>query len=77
MDSGEDAGANPLALLFEPGQEQNRKLACPPEQFVFATGGFNATTLTFDPKADTVRAVFINSADGKTTYDEALAFGGS
>jgi alkaline phosphatase D len=72
---GPAGNGNPLALLLEPGQEQNRKLAFPPEQFLFATGGYNATTLTFDPKADTVRAVFINSADGKTTYDGTLTFG--
>ncbi len=72
---GPAGNGNPLSLLLEPGQEQNRKSAFPPEQFLFATGGYNATTLTFDPKADTVRAVFINSADQQTTYDGTLTFG--
>jgi hypothetical protein len=60
---GASSNGDPLALLLELGQEQNRKLAFPPEQFLFATGGYNATTVTFDPKTDTVRAVFINSAE--------------
>lgn len=74
--AGPAGNINPLSLVLEPGQEANRKIAFPPDQFVFAGGGFLTTTLTFDPKADTVRVVFTDPRqDGKVLYDQALKFG--
>jgi hypothetical protein len=54
----------------------NRKIVFPPEQFLYAGGGFQATTLTFDPKANTVRVVFIDPAkNDAVTCDQTLRFG--
>lgn len=73
--AGPAAHINPLALVLEPGPEANRAIAFPPEQVLFASGGFNATTLTFDPKADTVRVVFDQVQAGGQTYDATLREG--
>jgi phosphodiesterase/alkaline phosphatase D-like protein len=72
---GPAGNINPLELVLEPGQDANKKIAFPPDQFLFAGGAFATTTLTFDPKADTVRVVFFNPKTGVTTYDQALTFG--
>ncbi len=73
---GPAANGNALSLLLGVGQEQARDLAFPANQVLFATGGYNATTLTFDPRADTVRVVFLDSGNGATRYDTRLRFGG-
>jgi alkaline phosphatase D len=74
--AGPAGNINPLSLVLEPGQEANKKLAFPPDQFLFAGGGFLTTTLTFDPQADTVRVVFIDPSSGATPlYDQRLTFG--
>ncbi len=75
--AGGPAGhGNPLSLVLEPGQEANREIAFPQRQFLFASGDTNATTLTLDPKADTVRVVFQGATSGRTTFDQVLRFGG-
>lgn len=66
---------NPLSLVLEPGQEANKEIAFPSNQFLFATGGVNATTVTLDPKADTVRVVFQNATTRAVTWDQVLKFG--
>ena len=74
--AGPAGNVNPLSLVLEPGQEANKKIAFPADQFLFAGGGFLTTTLTFDPKADTVRVVFTDSMKaGVSMYDETLTFG--
>lgn len=74
--AGPAGNINPLSLVLEPGQDANKKLAFPPEQFVFAGGGFLTTTLTFDPRADTVRVVFTDPMkNGMAIYDQTLKDG--
>ncbi|MBS1150254.1 MAG: Phosphodiesterase/alkaline phosphatase [Myxococcaceae bacterium] len=75
--AGPAGHVNPLALVLEPGQDPaNKKLAFPPDQFLFAGSGFLTTTLTFDPKADTVRVVFADPKKAEPTiYDQTLTFG--
>lgn len=73
--AGPAAHVNPLSLVFEPGQEANREIAFPSKQFLFASGGFNSTVLTFDPKADTVRIVFKDASTNTTTLDREFTFG--
>lgn len=71
--AGPAGNVNPLAFVLDPSASaSDRNLAFPPEQFLFAYGGFSATTLTFDPVADTVRVVFIDGPSGQTKYDEEL-----
>jgi alkaline phosphatase D len=73
---GPAGNINPLALVLEPGQEANREVAFPKAQFDYASGAFQATTLTFDPIANTVRAVFVDPAQGdKVTLDRSFTFG--
>jgi phosphodiesterase/alkaline phosphatase D-like protein len=72
---GPAAQVNPLALTLEPGQEANRALAFPPEQFLFASGGYSATTVTFDPRSDSVRVVFKRADPQETTFDQVLRWG--
>ncbi|MBL8915574.1 MAG: alkaline phosphatase D family protein, partial [Archangium sp.] len=55
--AGPAGNINPLNLVLEPGQESNRPVVFPPSQFLYAGGNFQATVLTFDPKANTVRVV--------------------
>ncbi len=74
--AGPAGNINPLWLVLDPGQEANKKIAFPPEQFLFAGSGFLATVLTFDPKADTVRVVFTDPMKGATpVFDQTLTFG--
>jgi alkaline phosphatase D len=74
--AGPAGNINPLSLVLEPGQDANKKIAFPPDQFIFAGGGFLTTTLTFDPKADTVRVVFTDPMKGaEPIYDQKLTFG--
>lgn len=76
MAVGPAGNINPLTLVLEPGQEANKKVVFPPEQFLFAGGGFHACTLTFDPKANTVRVIFIDATkDDLVTCDQTLTFG--
>lgn len=73
---GPAGNVNPLSLVLEPGQEANKKIAFPPDQFLYAGGTFQATTFTFDPRANTVRIKFIDPAkDDAVTYDQTLTFG--
>jgi alkaline phosphatase D len=72
---GPAAHVNPLSLTLEAGQESNRAIAFPPDQFLFASGGYSATALTFDPKSDSVRVVFKRAGAGETTYDQVLRWG--
>ena len=73
---GPAGNINPLTLVLEPGQEANKKIVFPPEQFLYAGGNFQATTLTFDPQANTVRVVFLDATQGdKLTCDQTLRFG--
>lgn len=73
--AGPAAHVNPLAVLLEPGQEANRETAFPKQQFLFASGGYNSTVLTFDPKTDTVRVVYIDAKTDTTTLDRTFTFG--
>ncbi len=73
--AGPAGNINPLSLILEPGQEANKKLGFPAEQFLYAGGGFLTTTLTFDPRANTVRVVFFDPMKKAVTYDQALTFG--
>lgn len=73
---GPAGNINPLTLVLEPGQEANRKIVFPPDQFLYASGAFQATVFTFDPKADTVRVVFVDPKQGDAvTCDQTLKFG--
>ena len=74
---GPAGNINPLTLVLEPGQEANKKIVFPPEQFLYAGGDFQSTTLTFDPKANTVRVVFIDPTKPEpvVTCDQTLTFG--
>jgi alkaline phosphatase D len=72
---GPAGNVNPLTLVLEPGQEENRKIVFPPDQFLYASGAFQATVLTFDPKANTVRVVFLDPKKGDAaTCDQTLRF---
>lgn len=74
--TGPAGNINPLSLVLEPGQEANKQIVFPSEQFLYAGGGFQTTTLTFDPKANTVRVVFMDPAKGDAvTCDQTLRFG--
>ena len=76
--AGPAGNINPLSLLLEPGQDPaNKQVGFPSAQFLYAGGGFLTTTLTFDPKADTVRVVFFDPKTGQTTFDQALRYGQS
>ena len=75
--AGPAGNINPLSLILEPGQEANKRLGFPPDQFLFAGGGFLTTTLTFDPRSNTVRVVFFDPMRSATLYDRALTFGAS
>lgn len=71
--AGPAGNINPLNLVLEPGQEANRPVVFPPNQFLYAGGNFQATVLTFDPKANTVRVVFIDPKAGDAvTCDQTL-----
>lgn len=73
---GPAGNINPLTLVLEPGQEANKKIVFPPEQFLYASGAFQATTLTFDPKANSVRVQFFDPLkDDAATTDQTLHFG--
>lgn len=73
---GPAGNINPLNLVLEPGQEANKPVVFPPNQFLYAGGNFQATTLTFDPKANTVRVVFIDPKAGDAvTCDQTLTWG--
>lgn len=73
---GPVGNVNPLSLTLEPGQEVNRKIAFPPAQFDYAAGAFQATTLVFDPAANTVRVIFLDPAkDDAVTFDRSFTFG--
>lgn len=74
--AGPAGNTNPLTLVLEPGQEANAKIAFPPDQFLYAGGNFQATLLTFDPLADTVRVRFMDpSKQDAVTCDKTLRFG--
>lgn len=75
--AGPAGNINPLWYLLEPGQESNRRIAFPADQFLFAGSEFLTTQLTFDPKANTVRVVYTNPAKGETVGDHTLTFGQS
>lgn len=73
---GPAGNINPLNLVLEPGQEANRPIVFPPSQFLYASGEFQATTFTFDPKANTVRIQFIDPKKGDAvTCDQTLTQG--
>lgn len=73
---GPAGNVNPLAIVLEPGNEQNRGDFFPPAQFLYASGAFQATTLTFDPKANQVRVVFLDPKQGDlVTCDQQVKFG--
>lgn len=44
----------------------------PPEQFLYAGTEVSATTLQFDPAADTVRVRFLHGETGQVLYDQVL-----
>ncbi|MFT3713664.1 MAG: alkaline phosphatase D family protein [Archangium sp.] len=70
---GPAGNINPLNLVLEPGQESNKPVVFPPSQFLYAGGNFQATVFTFDPKANTVRVVFIDPKAGDAvTCDQTL-----
>lgn len=70
--AGPAANVNPLGLVLEPGNEKNRADFFPPAQFLYASGAFQATTLTFDPKANTVRVRFIDPKKGDEVTGNVL-----
>lgn len=73
---GPAGNINPLSLVLVPGQERNREVGFPSDQFLYAGGTFQATTLTFDPQSNTVKVVFVDPAQGESeTYNETLRFG--
>jgi|CXWL01.1.fsa_nt_gi alkaline phosphatase D len=73
--AGPAGNVNPLWLVLEPGQEANKRVAFPPDQFLYAGGNFLNTLLTFDPRANTVRVVFTDPEKGETVCDQTLTFG--
>ncbi len=73
--AGPAGNVNPLWLVLEPGQEANKRVAFPPDQFIWAGANFLNTLLTFDPRANTVRVVFTDPAKGETVCDQTLTFG--
>lgn len=73
---GPAGNVNPITIVLEPGNEANRGDFFPPAQFLYASGAFQATTLTFDPNANTVRVVFLDPKQGDAkTCDQTLTFG--
>ncbi|MDP1915560.1 MAG: alkaline phosphatase D family protein [Myxococcales bacterium] len=73
---GPAGNVNPLSVVLEPGNEANRKDFFPPSQFLYAAGAFQATTLTFDPQANTVRVVFLDPKQADlVTCDQQVTFG--
>jgi alkaline phosphatase D len=61
---------NPLALLInDPDQ---RDLVFPESQFLYGGARLSSTTLTFDPRADTVRVRYVAGNDGEVLFDETI-----
>lgn len=74
--TGPAGNINPLTLVLEPGQKANKAVVFPPDQFLYAGGGFYATVLTFDPQANTVRVKFIDATrNDELSCDQTLTFG--
>lgn len=70
---GPAGNVNPLSVVLEPGYEANRADFFPPSQFLYASGAFQATTLTFDPRANTVRVRFLDPKKTEpVTCDQTL-----
>ncbi len=65
---------NPVALLWDSSKE-NRDLAFPPGQFEYVSGAPAATTLLFDPAADSVTVRFLDPTSGAVLFDRALKAG--
>jgi alkaline phosphatase D len=73
---GPAGNVNPLSVVIESGVPRDLADFFPPEQFLYQSGAFQATTLTFDPKTDTVRVRFFDPKQGDAvTCDQALRFG--
>jgi alkaline phosphatase D len=73
---GPAGNVNPVAVVLEPGNEANRGDFFPTSQFLYASGAFQATTLTFDPNANTVRVVFLDpKKNDEKTCDQVVKFG--
>lgn len=65
-------GNNPLGLILDGNDAQNKQLAFPKEMFAYASGAFAGTILTFDPKQNAVRVRFIDPATRENRYDAWL-----
>ncbi|MBX5482132.1 MAG: alkaline phosphatase D family protein [Myxococcaceae bacterium] len=65
-------GNNPLALVLEGDDPQNRELAFPSAQFAYASGDIAGTFLTFDPKQNAVRVRFVDPVTRADRYDAWL-----
>jgi alkaline phosphatase D len=64
---------NPLSVLLEPGTSaKDRESAFPARQTPFAHGLDSTTTLTFDPKDDSVRVRYLDAATGEARWDQVL-----
>jgi phosphodiesterase/alkaline phosphatase D-like protein len=73
---GPAGNVNPLSVVIESGVQRDIADFFPPEQFLYQAGAFQATTLTFDPKADTVRVRFFDPKQSDAvTCDQTLRFG--
>lgn len=73
--AGPAANVNPLGIVLE-SNDRSRNDFFPPAQFLYASGAFQATTITLDPKTDSVRVRFVDpKKDDAVTGD--LLLGGS
>jgi phosphodiesterase/alkaline phosphatase D-like protein len=68
---GPGGNENPVAkgLLLDPDLKAEQ---APPEQFLYTGTEVSATTLVFDPVADTVRVRFLHGTTGAVLYDQVL-----
>lgn len=74
--AGPAGNINPLAIWLEPESAGDKQTVFPDSQFLYASGAFQATVFTFDPKANTVRIQFIDPKQGDAvTTDQTLKFG--
>ena len=63
-------GPNPITLVWE--SPENRETAFPKAQFNYVSGNFAVTTLTFNPKDDSVVVRFIDPATDAVSYEARL-----
>ena len=61
---------NPVVIIRD--DPARREEWTPESRFVHFSGGWSATTLTFDPAADSVRVRFVDAETREVLYDEVL-----